>query len=165
MLTYYQFTDYINNLCDEHPRVSSFTIEDIYNVDDRKATLFPLCNLIVNNITVGESLMRYNISLMMADRVVATNGESTGELNSITKDYKGYTNVIDVHNDTLLSLSDIVSYLRRNPAALDYSVLGDAVLTPFVEKYSNLIAGWVATFDVDVPYDGNICAITKTISL
>ena len=163
-MTYYEFTDYINTLCENHPRIETFTIEDIYNIDDHKTTMFPLCNLIVNNITISESRMIYNISLMTADRVSEINGDSTGINNSLTKTYAGVTNITDVHNDTLLSLADIVSYLRRNPLAFDYEVIGDAILTPFSERFSNLLAGWVATIDVNVPYDGNICAINSGVN-
>jgi hypothetical protein len=163
-MTYYEFTAYINTLCENHPRIETFTIEDAYNVDDHKATMYPLCNLMVNNITVSESRMIYNIMLMAADRVGEINGDSTGKNNKLIKTYAGVTNIIDVHNDTLLSLADIVSYLRRNPEAFDYEVLGDAIFTPFSEKYSNLLGGWIATIDVNVPYDGNICAITQTVN-
>jgi hypothetical protein len=100
----------------------------------------------------------------MADRVNEINGRSTGIGNDLFKDYKGVTNIVDVHNDTLLSLADIISYLRRNPDAFNYEILGDAILTPFEDRFSNLLAGWVAIFDVEVPYDGNICAINSTVN-
>jgi len=163
-MNYYEFTAYINTLCEDHPRVESFSLDDIFGIDDLKGTLFPLCNLIINNITISESKMTYNLSLLMADRVNEINGRSTGTGNDLFKDYKGVSNIVDVHNDTLLSLSDIISYLRRNPDAFNYEILGDAILTPFEDRFSNLLAGWVAIFDVEVPYDGNICAINSTVN-
>ena len=88
MQTYYSFTQFFNNVALAHPNVTTFTIGDIYNVDLAKQTLFPLCHLIVNNVTVGDGQMTYNINLMVMDRVVDITDDSAGRFNTIVKNKK-----------------------------------------------------------------------------
>jgi hypothetical protein len=160
MQTYYSFTQFFANVCNGHPSVKLFTMDDIRTIDTRKQTLFPLANLIINNVTIDSGLMTYNVSLLVMDRVVEVTDQSEGHFNEITKDYKGFTNVIDVHNSTLYTINDIISYIYRNPQALDYNVTTSALVTPFEERFSNLLAGWAADINVTVGNIQPMCAIT-----
>jgi len=45
MQTYYSFVQFINNVCSAHPSVTTFSMDDIRNIDTEKQTLFPLANL------------------------------------------------------------------------------------------------------------------------
>jgi hypothetical protein len=53
-------------------------MDDIRTVDTRKQTLFPLANLLVNNVTIDSGLMTYNVTLMVMDRVVEITDQSEG---------------------------------------------------------------------------------------
>lgn len=159
MQTYYTFTQFFNNVCTAHPNVTTFTLDDIRSIDTDKTTLFPLANLIVNNVTIDSGLMTYNITLMAMDRVVEVADLSSGNFNAIVKDFKGYSNIVDVHNSTLLTINDILSYVYRNPQALDYNITTSALVTPFEERFSNLIAGWAADLNVTVGNVQPMCVI------
>lgn len=162
MQTYYSLTQFFNAVSLSHPNVTTFTIGDIYNVDLNKQTLFPLVHLIVNNTTIGEGIMTYNITLMAMDRVVYVTDDSSGAYNTLLKNYKDVTNIDDVWNSTLLTLNDVISYIQRNPQALDYNVYVDTVCTPFQERFDNLLAGWQATINISVPNHSNMCVIDVT---
>jgi len=118
MQTYYSFVQFFNNVCSAHPSVTTFSLDDIRNIDTEKQTLFPLANLIVNNVTVDYGLMTYNVTLMVMDRVEVVQEDSIGPLNVLDYNYRGQSNIVDVHNSTLLTINDIISYVYRNPQAL-----------------------------------------------
>ena len=159
MQTYYSFTQFFANVCTSHPSIKLFTMDDIRTVDTRKQTLFPLANLLVNNVTIDSGLMTYNVTLMVMDRVVEITDQSEGPYNTITKDYKGYNNILDVHNSTLYTINDIISYIYRNPQSFEYNVTTSALVTPFEERFSNLLAGWAADINVTVGNPQPMCAI------
>jgi len=60
----------------------------------------------------------------------------------------------------LLTLNDIISYIYRNPQALDYNVTTSALVTPFEERFSNLLAGWAADINITVGNPQPMCVIS-----
>jgi hypothetical protein len=96
-----------------HPNITTFTVGDLQEVDTSKETLFPLAHLIINNVTVSNARFVYNVNLLIMDRVMDINPDSTGIYNTITKDFKTITNIIDVHNSTLLTSNDLLSYMYK----------------------------------------------------
>lgn len=165
MQTYYSFTSFFNNVATSHPNVETFTLGDLYNVDMAKQTLFPLAHLIVNNTTIASGVMTYNVTFMVMDRVVDVVPDSSGPFNNLTSDYKDVTNIIDVHNTSLLTINDIVSYIYRNPGALDYNVIGDSIATPFEERFDNLLAGWAIDLNISVGNPQDMCVIDLDVNL
>jgi hypothetical protein len=165
MQTYYSFTNFFNSVCLAHPNITTFTMGDIYNVDMAKQTLFPLAHLIVNNTNIASGLMQYNVTLMVMDRVVDVTDSSFGHYNYLLKNYKDVTNLIDVHNTSLSTLNDIVSYIYRNPDAYQYNVIGDSLATPFEERFNNLLAGWAIDMNISVGNTNPMCAISLNTNL
>jgi hypothetical protein len=159
MQTYYSLTQFFNAVALAHPNITTFTTGDIYNVDMSKQTLFPLCHLIVNNVTIGPGTMVYNINLIVMDRVVNVTAESSGIYNELLRNYKDVTNVDDVWNTSLMTLNDIVSYVTRNPQALDYQINTDVNAVPFTEKFDNTLSGWQAVLNISVANTANICSV------
>jgi hypothetical protein len=165
MQTYYSFVQFFNNVCSAHPSVTTFSNDDIRNIDTEKQTLFPLANLIVNNVTIDYGLMTYNVTLMVMDRVEVVQEDSIGPYNILDYNYRGQSNLLDVHNSTLLTINDIISYIYRNPQALDYNVTTAALITPFEERFSNLLAGWAADINVTVGNPQPMCVISLDTNL
>lgn len=165
MQTYYSLTNFFNNVCTAHPNITTFDMDDIRTIDTQKQTLFPLANLMVNNVTIDSGVMTYNITLMVMDRVQDIVPESTGAFNQKVYTYKDITNIIDVHNSTLLTLNDIISYITRNATAADYSVVGSNLCTPFEERFSNLLAGWAVDMNIAVGNPNDMCVINLNSTL
>jgi len=109
--------------------------------------------------------MTYNVTFMVMDRVVEVEEVSSGVFNEITKNYKGYSNVMDVWNSTLLTINDVVSYVYRNPDALDYNVIGSSLCTPFEERFQNLLAGWGVDMNIAVGNPQVMCVINLSTAL
>lgn len=160
MQTFYSFTQFFDNVCSAHPNITTFMMDDIRTIDTTKATLFPLANLIVNNITIDSGLMTYNCTLMVMDRVVEVDYDSTGPYNSLEYDYRMTSNIFDVYNTSLSTVNDIVSYIYRNPDAMDYNVTTSALVTPFEERFSNLVAGMAAEVNITVGNTQPMCVIS-----
>jgi hypothetical protein len=140
-------------------------MSDIRTIDTEKQTLFPYANLIVNNVSIDSGVMTYNVTLMVMDRVVEVEDVSVGMFNTIDKDYRGYSNVADVWNTSLMTINDITSYIYRNPDAYQYSVVGSSLATPFEERFQNLLAGWAIDLNISVGNENPMCAISLTDNL
>jgi hypothetical protein len=155
----------MNSVCLAHPNVTTFTIGDLYNVDLAKQTLFPLAHLIVNNAAIDSGVMTYNVTLLVMDRVQDITQDSAGPFNSITKNYKDVTNLLDVWNTSLMTINDITSYIYRNPDAYQYNVIGSSLATPFDERFDNVLAGWSIDMNISVGNTNPMCAIDLSTSL
>ena len=165
MQTYYSFTQFFANVCAVHPNITTFTMDDIRTIDTNKQTLFPLSNLIVNNVSIDSGVMTYNVTFMVMDRVVDITDESTGPFNTLTYNYARTTNLLDVHNTSLMTINDVVSYIYRNPDAYQYNVIGASIATPFEERFSNLVAGWATDLNISVGNPQPMCAISLNDNL
>jgi hypothetical protein len=159
MQTFYSFTQFFANVCNAHPNITTFDMSDIRTLDTEKQTLFPYANLIVNNVAIDSGIMTYNVTFMVMDRVVEVEDVSVGKFNTIEKDYRGYSNVSDVWNTSLLTINDVVSYIYRNPNAYQYNVIGSSLATPFEERFQNLLAGWAIDMNIAVGNPNDMCVI------
>jgi len=165
MQTYYSFTNFFNNVCAVHPNIETFSMDDIRTIDTFKQTLFPLANLMVNNVAIDSGVMTYNVTFMVMDRVADIIPDSVGSFNTKSYDYKGITNIVDVHNSCLLTLNDIISYIYRNPDSFQFSVIGSSLATPFEERFSNLLAGWAVDMNISVGNPQDMCVINLSTTL
>ena len=59
---YYQITETLktNLLADEN--VNTVTTGDIFDIDLSKQTIFPLSHIIVNNVSIQEQILSFNIN-------------------------------------------------------------------------------------------------------
>jgi hypothetical protein len=140
-------------------------MSDIRVIDTEKQTFFPYANLIVNNVNIDSGIMTYNVTFMVMDRVVEVEDVSVGKFNEIYKDYRGYSNVFDVWNSSLLTINDVVSYIYRNPDAYQYNVIGSSLCTPFEERFQNLLAGWAIDMNIAVGNPNDMCVIDLSAAL
>ena len=148
---FYLLTETIKNQLLADVNVNTVTTGDIYDIDLSKQYIFPLSNIIINNVTTQEQTLTFNISVLAMDIV--------DESKEITEDiFRGNNNEHDVLNTQLAVLNKLVMVLRKGTLYSDqYQLEGDATLEPFYERFENRLAGWAATFDVLVKNDISIC--------
>ena len=163
-VTFYQLTQFFNSLALNHPNITTFTIGDLASVDLAKETLYPLLHMVPNNVIMASGIFTYNFDLIMMDRVTDITNLSTGNFNTLIKNYKDITNVQDVWDSTLLTLNDIISYVTRQPLAANFIIVDNTIATPFQDNFNNLLAGWTATLNVQTPNDVNMCVFDLTLS-
>jgi hypothetical protein len=76
--------------------------------------------------------------------------------------YKGVTNTIDVINAAQLTITDIFSYIKRNSQIFNYAIDDAVIITPFVEKGHNIVAGVSAQFVMNGAFNSNACLFNLT---
>ena len=148
---FYLLTQTIKDQLLSDVNVNTVTTGDIFDIDLSKQTIFPLSHLIINNVTTGEQVLTFNISVMCMDIV----DESK---NKVTDLFLGNDNEQDVLNTQLAVLNKLIMVLRKGTLHnSQYQLDGDANCEPFYERFENKLAGWTATFDVLVANDITIC--------
>ena len=159
MQTLYSFTQFFNNVCLSHPNIKTFNVsDDIMDVDTAKQTQFPLAYMVINNATIaGYSQMIYNVNLLVMDRVQDILETSTGDFNAINKDYKTISNILDVWNTSMMTLGDIVVYIKNNSQPYEFNITTDVIMTPFQERFDNLLAGFSCAMSIEVPFNPSNC--------
>lgn len=151
MTGFYNVTDKIKDTLAAEPFVNTVTYGSLDDVDLNKQTIFPLSHLIVNNCNVANNTLTFNISVLSMDIVDENNTEETD-------DFVGNDNEQDVLNTQLAVLNRLISILQRGDVYTDkYQVVGAVGCEPFVDRFENKLAGWVATFDVVVENDMTVC--------
>lgn len=148
---YYYLVNRLKTYLDATGFVNSVSIGDIYEVDLKKQTMFPLSHIIVNNATPSEQFLSFNISILFMDIVDDSKSE-------VTNLFEGNDNTHDVLN-TQCSIANrlYVDLIRGNLYSELVQVDGTPSLEPFVDRFENKIAGWTLTFDVNIPQDMTIC--------
>ena len=151
MTGYYTVLDKLKTELDSSPFVNTVTEGSIFDVDLNKQTIFPLSHIMVNNASLEENVIRFNISLMAMD-IVDINKDETTDV------FRGNDNTQDVHNTQLAVLQRVYEVMRRGTLYSDkFQIDGNPNCEPFAERFENYLAGWTMTFDVLVPNEMSIC--------
>ena len=151
MKGFYNVTDKLKDALIAEPFVNTVTFGSLDDVDLNKQTIFPLSHIIVNNTTVGTKTLTFNISILSMDIVDISKDE-------VEDVFVGNDNEQDVLNTQLALQTRVINTLQRGDLYTDlYQVEGDVSCEPFVDRFENKLAGWVATFDVVVENDMTIC--------
>ena len=149
---YYQITQTLktNLLTDEN--VNTVTTGDIFDIDLAKQTIFPLAHIIVNSVTIQESVLQFNITIMCMDIVDVSKDETTDN-------FVGNNNEQDILNTQLAVANKLVGILSKGTLYQDkYQLSGDASCEFFYERFENRLAGVACTFDVLIANDINVCS-------
>jgi len=149
---YYQITQTIktNLLADEN--VNTVTTGDIFDIDLSKQTIFPLSHIIVNNVTIQEQVLNFNITVMSMDIVDQSKDETTDV-------FVGNNNEQDILNTQLAVANKLVGLLSKGDLYRDkYQMDGDASCEFFYERFENKMAGVACTFNVLISNDINVCS-------
>lgn len=151
MKGFYNVTDKLKDALSAEPFVNTVSFGSIDDIDLDKQTIFPLSHIIVNNCSVSDRVLIFNISILAMDIV----DESKEKVTDI---FVGNDNEQDVLNTQLAVLNRIITTLKRGDLYTDkYQVEGDVTCEPFVDRFENKLAGWTATFNVTVENDMTVC--------
>jgi len=149
---FYQITQTIKDQLLADVNVNTVTTGDITDVDLSKQTIYPLSHLMVNNVTLQEQVMSFNISILFMD-IVNVSKEPTADI------FIGNNNEQDVLNTQLAVANKLIQVLRMGTLYKDlYQLEGDPNCEPFFDRFENELAGWSVTFDVLIANDIDICS-------
>jgi len=151
MKGFYNLTDTLKDALEEDVFVNTVTYGDIFKVDLKKQTIFPLSHFIVNNGTYNGNIWTFNVSLICMD-IVDYSKEDDQD------DFVGNDNEQDVLNTQLAVINRLLERLRRGDLRDNlYQLNGSPSVEAFTDRFDNLLAGWTVTFDVDIANDMTIC--------
>lgn len=151
MTGFYNVTKKLKDALAAEPFVNTVSFGSLDDVDLNKQTIFPLSHMIVNNCDVTTNTMTFNISILAMDIV----DESKDVVTDI---FVGNDNEQDVLNTQLEVLNRVIAILQRGDLYTDlFQVAGAVNCEPFVDRFENKLAGWVASFDVLVQNDMTVC--------
>ena len=115
---FYQITETIKNQLLADVNVNTVTTGDITEIDLSKQTIFPLCHIIVNNVTILEQVLQFNISVLAMDVVDQSKQETTDI-------FRGNNNEQDIINTQLAVVNKLIGELRQGTIHLDlYQLTG-----------------------------------------
>jgi len=148
---YYQLTETIKEQLLADVNVNTVTTGDITDVNLSKQDIFPLSHIIVNNVTVNEQTLDFNISILACDIVNQSKLETTDI-------FTGNNDVQNILNTQLAVLNRLTQRLRMGQLHTDmYQLNGSPSLSPFYDRFENQLAGWTATMDIQIYNDIYIC--------
>jgi len=151
MTGFYNILKEIKNTLSIEPFVNTITYGNIDDIDLNKQNIFPLSHIIVNNTTIQERTLTFNISVLAMD-IVDVSKEKTEDI------FIGNDNEQDVLNTQLAILTRLSAILKRGTLYDNkYQLDGDVTCEPFVDRFENKLAGWTGTFNVLVQNDMTIC--------
>lgn len=151
MVGFYSVTQVLKNELISSPFVNTVTEGSIFEVDLNKQTIFPLSHIMVNNVTIDQSVMRFNVSVIAMDIVDVSKTETTDV-------FVGNDNEQDVLNTQLAVLQRLAASMYNGALNdLGYEIETSPTCEPFTERFENLLAGWTMTFDLVVENQMSIC--------
>ena len=149
---FYQITQTIKDQLLSDENVNTVTTGDITEIDLSKQTIFPLSHIIVNNVTIQEQVLQFNISVLAMD-IVDQSKEATTDI------FRGNNNEQDILNTQLKVVNKLIGELRQGTIHLNqYQLVSDASVEFFYERFENEMAGVTCTFDVYVANDIDLCS-------
>ena len=148
---FYQIIETLRDQLLDDQNVNTVTTGDISDVNLQKIDIFPLSHIIVNNATLGEQTITFNISILAMD--IVDRNKKTGE-----DVFLGQNNLQDILNTQLAVLNKAIQILRKGDLYGDkYQLQADPNCEPFYDRFDNELAGWTATMDIVIYNDINIC--------
>ena len=141
MNSFYNIIDKIKEVIVAEPFNNEITFGDIADIDLKKQSLFPLSHVIVNNSTINNNYITFNITIFFMDLVDISNEQ-------VTDLYRGNDNRQDILNTQLALATRVIRVLQKSDLYKDkFELINPATCEPFTERFDNMLCGWAVTFD------------------
>lgn len=142
---FYDVVDKINELLISNEHCNSVSYGDITKVDTDKTSIYPLAHFVVNSAQLKSNTMIFNISIACMDIIDQVN--------------EGDNNEQDIFNTQLSVLSRTLMLLQRVSLRNEgFQLIGEPTLEQFNHRFEDDVAGWDATFDIEVVQDMIVCS-------
>ena len=148
MRSYYNITTRIKDWLEQSNIIKTVTLGDISEVDLNKQTIFPLAHQIVNNATLTERTITFDISILFIDVV----DYPTKSAKDSTEAFYRSDNLQDVHNTMLAVANELAQqFFRGSLFDENYIVASDVSCEPFQDRFENELAGWSLNLSIEIP--------------
>jgi hypothetical protein len=152
MNQYTQLLYYIKRLAESDDFVNTVSKGDFTKLDLKKASIFPLLHInIINSSFPSDGTISFNVELG-SFQIRNYNKEIN------TDNFFENDNEVDNYNETLSVVNRIWLIMLKDFEKNNITASDTASCGKISEDYSNLVDGWVMTFDVTMPNtEINLC--------
>jgi len=151
MKSFYNILDSIKTVVAAEPFNNNISFGDISDIDLNKQSIFPLAHLMINNATINENHVAFNVTLFLMD-IVDFNKEAVSDL------FLGNNNIQDVLNTQMALGTRIIRVLqKKNLYKEQFELNNPPSCEPFTERFENSLAGWAITFDINTTDEMTYC--------
>ena len=151
MKSFYNIIDKIKDAVNAEPFNSNVSFGDIADIDLKKQTIFPLAHIMVNNATINDTYISFNVTLFLMD-LVDDSKEPDASL------FLGNNNNQDILNTQLALATRVMRVLQKADLYRDeFELINPANCEPFEERFDNALAGWAVTFDINAKTEMTYC--------
>ena len=145
MKSFYNIIDKIKTVVNAEPFNSTVTFGDISDIDLKKQSIFPLAHIMVNNATINDNYITFNVTLFVMDLVEVSKEADTSL-------FLGNDNTQDVLNTQLQVVNLLQQEMRRGDTfSENFQITTSVIANPIIDSYENELAGWGVTIDIEVP--------------
>jgi len=143
-LTINQLRDVFNDFANRHLQVNDFYFGPVDRIGDSQQFKYPLFGIIPGDIIIGNNrgndvqrTAEFRFTVLCAD--LQKNDDS---------------NETEIRSDTMQILSDFIAECDGHEFFYDndMEIVGDLVMTPFTERFSDLVTGYALNFNIRVPF-------------
>lgn len=147
-MTYYQITQLMyDTLKDSRVDFRTITHGSLEDVDLARQTIFPLAHVTPSTATLNPKTISFSINIAALD-IVDFNKD---DLRDEPHPFRGTDNKMDVLNDLCIKLQIAADIIRRKLSDNNIDIDDTIQLTPFVDRFENLLAGWETSFTITIP--------------
>jgi hypothetical protein len=146
MRNVYLALDAIQQYLQGHSQINMVTYGDIFEVDLKKQTIFPLAHLYFENATIPQQVVQFQVGILFMDIV----DETKQDVRNQNEPFYGVNNVMDIHNTMLAVANGLIQEIRKGTLWDEgYELVGDPSLQPFQDRFENSLAGWNMTLSIN----------------
>ena len=151
MNNYFKIIDDLQAAAIAEPFVNTVTQGDITNIDLNKNTIYPLCHLTINNVTLTSNISTADVSIILMDIVDFSKEASSSDI-------RGNNNELDVLNTQLAVAGRLqAELLRLDTYYMDYQIDSPFNCEPFTDRFENNVSGWAVTFSITMANPSTKC--------
>ena len=156
--TYNNALETLKCLGTQHRQIETVSNGDLFDIDMEASGLYPLMHVIINDANVSLSEQKFNFRVLIMDLVEPD-----------------LSNEDEVISDTYQTMIDIIALLKHGEILYGYDaaageeqryfVDNDFLISPFTERFTNNVSGWVCDISIivesvldscDIPIDNTV---------
>ena len=141
--TYNNIIQAFGDFKNAHYQLNSFFAGQTWNFQAEMDTVYPAMVVLPQPSTIQSGVITYSFSVFICDIL-----------------NKDRSNVTEVYSDTSQIICDLVSEMKDKEDTYGFWLDETNVLIePFEEAFDDVLAGWIATININVKFSGSICGL------
>jgi hypothetical protein len=156
--TYNNTLETLKCLGTQHKQIETVTTGDLFDVDLDANNLYPLMHVIIQDADVSMSEQKFNFRVLIMDLVEPD-----------------LSNEDEVMSDTYQTMVDLIALLKHGEILYSYAAAAgeeqryfednDFTISPFTERFTSNVSGWVCDISIivesvldscDIPIDNSV---------